>query len=192
MVDKEKIRPLYAELQGYLRQAPPVKIPHIDIIGDEAVWTQYNKAVDSLSKVSGEDYSRFLLEPILYNVGSPAIRLVTYRQKLGGLISRLHAEYFADELGPFGSASVSGVPHTVLSINQQQNQSVHLQMLLEIQSKIDENISEYPEGSKEKDFLQRFKSSLSSISNVTQLFSLFLKMAKEFGLSINDIAKFFS
>ncbi len=64
-------------------------------------------------------------------------------------------------------------------------------MLLEIQSKIDEKIHSYEDGSKEKSFLQKFKNSLSSISNATQLISQLLKLAKDFGLNIEDILKIF-
>ena len=139
-----------------------------------------------LSIISGKDYGRFLIEP-KSDRNVPYIYLITYRQKLGGLISALHAEYFGNELAPF-----SGVPSTIITQSQQQNQSVHIQMLLEIQSKIDEKIPHYPEGSKERSFLQKLKRSLSSISNITQLLSQLLKMAKEFGLRIDDILKFFN
>ena len=60
---KNKIRPLYSELQGYLSQAPTTSTPH-DSFGDKSLWLQYNEAVDLLSSESGKDYSRFKIEPI--------------------------------------------------------------------------------------------------------------------------------
>ncbi|MBI2472734.1 MAG: hypothetical protein HYV59_16080 [Planctomycetes bacterium] len=180
-MNKEELRPLYSELQGYLAQAPNSD----KAICDESIWKQYNDSVKLISKISREDFNRFLILNIEENVAGKFIRPILYRQKLGGLISFLHGKYFNDEPTPFSAG-----PSTIIS--QQQNQSVHVQMLLEIQSKIDERIHSLPEGSKEKSFLQKFKNKLSSISNVTQFISQLIKMAKEFGLNIDDISKIFN
>jgi hypothetical protein len=110
---------------------------------------------------------------------------ITYRQKLGGLISHLHGKYFADERAPF-----SGGPSTIITQSQQQSQFI--QMVLDMQSKIDEQMPHFSEGSKEKGFLQKLKSSLSSISDVTQLLNQLFKLAKEFGLNIDSVSKIFS
>ena len=60
-MDKEKIRPIYSELQGYLSQTPlPDKS---DIIHDASVWKQYNESIDELNEVTTKDYSRFRIEP---------------------------------------------------------------------------------------------------------------------------------
>jgi hypothetical protein len=76
------------------------------------------------------------------------IAVSTYRQKLGGLISWLHGKYFTDEPPPF-----SGMPSTV--IIQVQQQSVSVQMLLDIQTKIDEALTK-AKGEKEQGFLKKF------------------------------------
>ncbi len=112
------------------------------------------------------------------------INIVAYKQKLGGLISGLHGEYFADEPNP-----LDGVPSTVITQTQQQNQSI---MLLEIQSIIYEKLPNYPDGSKEKGFLGKLKSSLSSISNITQFLKQLFKLAKDSGLNADDLHKIFS
>jgi len=108
--------------------------------------------------------------------------VLTYRNKLGGLIARLHGEYFSDEPAPF-----SGMPNTVINQTQQQSQNFQVQMLLEMQSKIDEKIPELKEGTKEKSFLDKIKSSLPSIKNTTELVSLVLKTGKDFGLTVEQI-----
>ena len=97
------------------------------------------------------------------------------------------AKYFSDEPFPLG-----GSPDTIITLSQQQAQSFYVQMLLDIQSKIDDSLNNYEEGSKEKGFLKKVKDSLSSISNVTQLLTLILSTAKEFGLTVSDISKFFT
>ena len=179
---KEKIRPLYSELQGYLSQAPTARSPG-DYSNDESLWLQYNQSVDLLSAISEQDYSRFRIAPVRDKY-EDFVRINTYRKKLGGLISSLHGEYFADEPSP-----LSGSPSTIISQTQQQSQSI--QMLLDIQSKIDENLSKYTDGSPERGFLEKFKSSLGSVSSVTDLFKLCFKLAKDFGISIATLLKIF-
>jgi hypothetical protein len=181
---KEGLRPLYEELKGYLSQAPKSTDP-FDSMYDASIWNQYNETVKLISKITGEDYERFCIVPIT-DEPLTCVRIDTYRQKLNGLISRLKAEYSLDKPQPVK------VPNTVITLTQQQNQSIHIQIVLEIQSKIDEHISHYQEGSKERNFLNKLKESLSSVSNISQLISHILKIAKDMGLDIADIARFFN
>ena len=92
---KQKIRPIYSELQGYLSQAPNADKPEATI-GDKSLWEQYNRTVGEFSQISGKDYRNFLIEPIQGSY-KQFIRINTYRQKLGGIISRIHGEFFSDE-----------------------------------------------------------------------------------------------
>lgn len=178
---KDKVRPFYSEFQGYLSQAPKSDPKSIGVIFDEAIWNQYNLAVRLLSNVTKEGgYSRFKIEPIIDTMAGDSIYLDNYKQKLGGLISRLYAEYFSDEPAPF-----SGMPNTIITQTQQQN--VSIQMILDIQSKIDEALSKSKKGSKEEKFLNKLKKILSSIRNVNELIREFMKLAKEFGLGPKDI-----
>lgn len=181
MSNKEMIRPLYAELRGYLFQAPEVKATY-ESISDKAVWNQFNNVVRMLGEITKKDYSRFIIEPERSSRVGDFVHIILYRQKLGGLLFSLHAEYFNDEVGPLDMG-----PATVISQNQQQQQTVNIQMILDMQSKIDENIDQYEEGSKEKGFLKKVKGSLSSVTNVIQLLSLLLKTAKDFGVSIQEM-----
>ncbi|MGB8225681.1 MAG: hypothetical protein WCE45_02260 [Sedimentisphaerales bacterium] len=183
MATKEQIRPLYSELQGYLAQVKTFS-EKITYFNDAQIWEQYNKVVEELNKISGLDYSRFRINLI---ANSHSTDRSTYQTKLGGLIARLHGEYFSDEPAPF-----AGMPTTIINQQQNQNQSLQVQMLLEIQSKIDEKIHETKDGSKEKTFLEKLKQTLPSIQSVTQLLIMLLKLAKEAGLDINDIKNIFS
>ena len=188
-MEKEKERELkaiYSELRGYLAQAPGIKDEY-DIY-EESVWIQYNEAVNLLNKISGKDYSRFCIKPEQSPMStSLSINVVAYRNKLGGLISRLHGEYFTEEPNP-----LDGVPSTVIAQNQQQGQSVHIQMLFEMQDIIDKKIPNYPEGSEERNFLQKLKDSLRYISSVKEIFQTIFKMAKASGLDPDALYKIFS
>lgn len=179
---KDKIRPLYSEFQGYLSQTPKLRDAR-DIV-DDSDWMRYNEVVKELNQIAGENYNKFLIKPEILN-DHTIVLVSTYRQTLGGLISRLHAEYFSDEPAPF-----SGMPSTIITQTQQQSQSI--QMYLDIQSKIDEAIPNFEDGSKEKGFLEKFKSSLNTASNVNDLFKLCFKLATELGVSIATLLKIFS
>jgi len=186
MAEKEKIRPIYSELQGYLSQAPNNEQYYT--LYSPKVWGLVNQGIDELISVSGEDYDRFkIVSKTGRQEGQECVELDTYRTSLGGLISRLHGKYFSDEPAPF-----SGMPSTVISQTQQQNQSVHVQMLLEVQSKIDQKLAESAEGTKERTFLQKVKNSLSSIKDVAGLITHLMNMAKECGLSVDDLKNLFS
>jgi len=187
---KEKIRPIYSELQGYLSQAPKLE-SLLDRSSDSVLWTQVNNAINELNSVSGKNYDNFKINPEFMNqsgmVSHQYVKISAYRSKLGGLIARLHAEYFADEIVPF-----SGMPSTVITQQQTQSQVTYVQILLDIQSKIDEKLRGYKEGSNEKNFLEKVKDSLSKVGNIVELLALILRTGKEFGLTIEQVLKLFS
>lgn len=185
---KEKIRPLYTELQGYLAQAPEAK-DSITNIFDASIWGHYNVAVDEAIKLTSDaTYERFKIqESDLRGDQRSMIRVSLYRQKLVGLIGRLYGTYFSDE-----SAPGTGIPGMVIQQSQQQIQSIDIKLLLNIQSKIDDQLPNFPEGSKEKTFLQKLKGSLSNIKDATQFLSLLVTTAKSLGLSLDDLHKIFS
>lgn len=179
---KEEIKPIYSELRGYLSQAPALKDLHWTC--ESSLWDQYNQVIDELNNVSGKDYNRFKIKPRTTG-GNRGVGILSYRNKLGGLIARLHSEYFSDEPEPF---SLSNIPSTVISQTQQQSQS---QILLEVQSKIDEKISKFGKDSKEGKFLEKIKNSLPSIRNISQLIILLLEVGNTVGLTVGQILNIF-
>lgn len=181
---KDKVRPIYSELQGYLSQAPIIKESY-DTTDDKSLWQQFNNTIDELNSITGKDYSKFRITPLREQ--SEYIRISEYRTKVSGLISRLHAEYFTGELAPF-----SGSPATIITQNQTQQQSMHLVMLLEVQSKIDEKLNKNEVEGEEKNFLQTLKSALSTVKDTTQLVQLILSTAKSFGITLDQLSKIFS
>ena len=187
MVDKEKVKPIYSELQGYLSQAPKESPERPNAVtGDKLVWTQYNLTIDELNNVSGENYDRFKIQPKPNVRGSIYMGIIAYRSKLGGLISRLHAEYFSDEQAP-----LSETPSTVISQTQKQSQSFQVQMLLEIQSKIDKKLQELGPEDKKRGFLEKVKGALTSVRNTAELIALILSTGQQFDLTIKELLELF-
>jgi len=185
MAMKEKLRPIYSELQGYLSQAPADGT----VLFEPSLWRQINQAVDELRSVTGNDYGRYKMTELEQAHGSSQqfMGSEAYRAKLAGLISRLHGQHFHDEPPPF-----AGMPSTIITQQQTQDQTTHVQILLDIESKIDEKLKAYPDESGERTFLEKVKASLSKVSNVTELPIVILKTAKEVGLSVEQLSKLFS
>lgn len=182
MADKEAIGPIYAELQGYLAQAPKASRTN-----EETVWLDVNGLLQELNKLTGKNYTKFHLYPITSEHDEPHLYLSTYRRKLGGLIARLHREYFLDESTPFAS-----MPSMVIQQNQHQNQSVEIQFLLEVNNLINEKLNKAPEGTTEKKFLEKIRGPLSKVKNVSQFVTLVIMTAKEMGISLEQLASLFS
>lgn len=181
MVGKEMIRPIYSELQGCLAQAPSAEKG--SIINNEEFWEHHNNIIEELNSKTGENYDKYQLAP-MRGYDSGFITVAIYRQKLGGLIARLHGEYFKDEQVPFAE-----MPSTV--INQNQSQSVQIEFILEVNNLLNDKLYAAKEGSKEKTFLERVRGSLSKVKSVSQLIPLIIKTANEMGLSINELGNLF-
>lgn len=188
---KNKIRPIYRELQAYLAQAP-LLTSNSDSTRDKILWSSFNNLIDELNKITGDNWSRFKVINIKHGQVNQRstpyeyISVFEYRTKVNGLVEHLYGKYFFDEQVPF-----SGMPNTVINQHQFQNQTTNVQILLDFQSKIDEKLNRYVDGSKEKTFLEKIKSSLSKAGNVVELFNLILKTGKDIGLTIEEVLKIF-
>jgi uncharacterized membrane protein len=182
---KDKIRPIYQELQGYLSQSPVSKTG-AKTIYDDSLWNQVNQTIDELNQVSGKNYNKFRIEPKKGMYDEDYVNSTTYGSKLGGLIDRLHAEYFYDEPNPF----VAG-PSTVISQAQTQEQSTQVVMLLEVQEKIFERLYDSQTGPKEKKFLEMLKDNLAGVKSAIELINLILATAQATGLDLGSLAGIF-
>ena len=185
MAKKEEIRPIYSELQGYLSQAPGGD--KIRTIYDDNLWNQVNQSIDELNRISGEEYSRFKMIPERrVDSGILILDVGTYRGNLGGLISRLHGQYFSDEVAPF-----SGMPSTIITQSQQQSQSIQVQMLLDFQSKIDAQLQKLEPGDKKRSFLEKVKGALASVKDYAGLIALCVTTAQKCGLTLEELLELF-
>lgn len=182
MADKETIRPIYSELQGCLAQAPSGEKG--SVINNEEFWEDHNLIIKELNGVTGKDYNKYTFAP-MKGYSSGFITVEIYRKKLGGLIARLHAEYFKDEPVPFAE-----MPSTI--IQQNQSQSVQIEFMLEVSNLINEKLHAAKEGSKERTFLERVRGSLSKVKSVSQLIPLIINTAKEMDISINGLCDLFN
>ena len=183
----KKVKPLYSELIGRLSQAPVVTKENYGKTYDSGLWEQLDSIVDQLNSFTGNDYDRFKLNPENDENWGPFIKISEYRSNLNALIMNLHAEYYNDEVTPFG-----GAPQTVISQSQNQQQSVSLTMIMEFQSLVDKQLYGNTElTEKERGFLEKVKSNLPSVKTAADLVSTVINIAKATGLDITDLAKVF-
>lgn len=183
-MDIDEIKSLYAEFMGYLSQAPTVN--DRPGIYEPQIWQQYNKSIEKLSEISGRDYHDFFIKVKTSQLGE-SIDTMVYRSKLGGLISKLHAEYFPTLPEPF-----SGKPSIVITQNQHQNQQLTMQLVFDIHEKINEKMPSLQEGSKEKTFLQKIKGTLTTTSGIVDLLGKIFSLAKECGVTTEELLKLFA
>lgn len=185
----DKIKPIYSELQGYLAQAPN---NDAGSIRNQDLDTQVNKAIEELQEISDNNYSRFKINKHTssqMNKSYTYIHIQDYRSKLGGLISRLHAEFFSDEPPPFNS-----MPQTVINQNQNQaqTQEMRVNIVQEMMDILVRNEAKFDYDSDEAKFIDKIKAKIKSVSNITDLVSTILKTGKEMGLTVAQILNIFS
>ena len=192
---KEKVRPIYNELKSFFSQIPPGN----GVTPDLSIKKFLDEIIGKLNNITGKDYSRFKIEATNMNpnrwagIGIVTISYPSVRIKVSSLLSCLHSEYFSDEAEPsFSTVPISTAPSMIITQQQSQNQSAYIQIILEVQSKIDEKLREYNDGSKEKTFLEKIKSSLSGARSILELIRLILNTAAGIGLTIEQVMKLFS
>lgn len=182
MDEKKAIRPVYSELQGYLNQAPSIGEQGNATSRDETLWTQLNNTIDELNRVAGADFYKFKITGIRHNQFGSFINISEYRTKLGGLITRLHGTYFSDEPAPF-----YGMPSTTINVSNQQEQSQHQTMVVELRSVIDKKLATLSEG-KEKTFLDNLKEGLGTVKDFASLMVLISTLGQKYGIGIEHLA----
>lgn len=187
-MDNKQIKIIWQELQGYLSQIPSPKDPY-ETMNSEPIGSQINSLIDELNVASNKNYDKF---KITIGPMDNYIELIAIRTKLGGLIDNLHADYFEFEPRPFSGKTVSNIPQTVISQNQTQNQSVDINLLIDITSKIVTQLNNPEISDKEKGFLEKVKDSLGTVKDAIGLLSLITNVGISFGITIEAIKKLFS
>lgn len=98
---------------------------------------------------------------------------------MSGLILKLYGQFFYEERNP-----LDGTPSTVINSSQSQSQKVDIQLLLDVGSKIENNLKSEKDPV-EKNFLQKMKDNLQTVSNYADLIKLTTKTAANVGLALD-------
>ena len=179
--EKEKeIKGIYEELKGV---AYAIK-EDVSWFDDNGFTDHANQIIRRIPEfcVEIQDIRPYLIDK-KYNNGRNTyiVNTTPTRAKLNSIIGRLKGLYNLDI-----SALNNG--NTIIQ-NQSQNQSQSLTILLDLQEKIINEIAKHKKGSNERNFLEKFKSSLSSIKNIIDILAITLKTGAEYGLDPSTIRK---
>lgn len=187
-LEEKNIKPLYEELKGIQEELPTVSANegHVQI-WDCNVWEGYFKVLDLLSLETGEDFSRFKLEPDREPDVGDSVNLLSLRQCVVKSIKYIGSKYLNQE---FNEVNNGGI-FINQSQTQKQEQEVYLSISLDLQEKVikalgDDNISD-----NEKGFLEKLKSNLGTYTSVVTLFSGILRLMNEFGITADFVARLF-
>jgi len=190
-MDMDEIRCLYKEFQGILAQTPQPEagISSAFLRMNQGTVESYHSAIAQLKKITGKSWDRFVL-PLKDEYGR-GLPLVDFRQRLGQLINRMHAEYFSEEPEPF-----SGVPDTVIhqttSVAQSQQVEIQIAMILQLDRFVGDKINDYEAGSKERSFLERLRAGINSAKSYLDFARLLVQTAKDCGIDVSTIASIFN
>ncbi len=121
------------------------------------------------------------------DVGRCYVSLTEFRFKLGGVISKLYAEFFSDERNP-----LDGSPTTLINNSQNQSQNIQIEIAIEISELISNKIDNLEKGSKERNFLEQVKEGLKQGKGAVDLVNLILTAASKFGLAIAEVTELFN
>ncbi len=191
MAIQGKIRPIYEELLGCLSEAPSGSDG--PVITNSGVWEPYHATIDELNRITRNDYKKYRV-----NIRSghdeggfwQQVDVCEYRSKISSLISRLHGQYFPTDTSPLSSS-----PGMIINQVQQQSQTIYVQIAMELAEQLGRKERDFKEGSKERGFIDRakgyLKSATTGVTSMAHLITALLKMAKECGLSIEDVQGIF-
>lgn len=177
--NRKKIRSVYEELKGIL-----------DSIANENSWFDdegfSQRANDAINRAKIicpdiENITSYMIKSEHSNNRGGIIYVIPAKANLSSLMGRIKGEYELEEL-------LIPTGHTFIQ-NQQQNQSQTLSVALELQEKIISAIPKHAENTKERGFLEKFKSVLPTIKNMTDILSLALKIGADLGLDPATIQK---
>lgn len=176
---KRQIRGAYEELRGVL----------ISLEGDRTWFddngfaAHINEIIDRVIKICPEieNINSYKIRGEILGQRGLTIDVIITRTKLNSLIGRLKGSYDLEVL-------VKEVGNTFIQ-NQSQNQSQSFSMALELQEKILSEIPKHKVGSKERNFLEKFKLVLPSIKTGIDILAGTLKIGSEMGLDSGTIHK---
>ncbi|MFT5036613.1 MAG: hypothetical protein ACI9VM_000175 [Candidatus Azotimanducaceae bacterium] len=172
---KEQVKPLYEELKG-IRSA----IPDASLFDDRGVSEKYHSLLDKLrAELPDLNTDEYKIR-VKQSQRGPTIDTPDYKTKVESLIGNIKGRFDFDST-EFNNG------HTFI-----QNQTVSVELVLNLQEKVIELRDKYKVGTPERSFLEKLKSSLSSIKDGADIIKIVLSEAKTAGLSVEKLISIFS
>jgi hypothetical protein len=173
----KEIAGIYEELKGVLASIQDAS----SWFDDEGFTAQVNGIIARVPGVCPEiqDIDSYVLRAgHIPNLGA-IVNTPQAKSKLSALVGRIKGTYSLD-------VSNSNSGHTFV---QNQTQSQSLSVVLDLQERILTELPKHAEGTKERGFLEKLKSALPTVKNMTDILSSALKIGTELGLDPATIHK---
>lgn len=179
-MDKQKqIFGVYEELK-----AISLSIPKGTWFDDDGFSNQANSVIARLKILCPEidNVESYKVSTKFIGQRGATIDTIPTKAKIDGLIGRIKGSYNFDQQ----ATSTNG--HTFIQ-QQSQSQEQHQTVILDLQERIITEIKNHEEGTKERSFLEKLKSSLPTLSNTLTIISTILSIADDTGISVNEVRK---
>ena len=159
------------------------------------IMTEFNRAEKEIkSFITHQPNNVNLLYTVYKDLNGPNslkpgqfVKVNNFKIQASGLISRIYGKYFADEKNP-----LDGSPSTIINTTQTQNQSIKVEIAVEMTELISQKILEHKEGSTERTFLEQIRDGLKTGKNIVELINLILSTGSQLGLTTAAILQLLS
>lgn len=179
----QKVKEIYFQLKSLLANVPKYK----DY--DKDLAKEYNNDIQELIEITNDkDYDKYILDKVM-TAGVMGGEYLAYPKdhfvnKCSRLISMLNTKYEFEE--------TNSNTQSAININQTQTTEVNFHMILDLQEKIINKISDENTTPKQKSFLEKVKKNLTSIKNYFQFAVMLINLGKESGLELDDLHELFN
>ena len=169
------------------------------LITDSGVWESFNNTLSTLFNMTQDShYESLKVHPtdhVLEHV-SPSSFASSVYQATSYLFETQKTSNLSDEYPPEKPKAIGGgITQTTISQQENsQNTSINIefnQTLTYITEVLVEAKSEYPEGTKERAFIDKVKSGLSTAKSTAEIIKLILGTGSELGIALDVLVKLF-
>ena len=169
------------------------------LITDSGVWENFNNTLTTLFDMTQDShYESLKVNPtdhVLEHVSAPSFASSVY-QATSYLFETQKTSALSDEYPPDRpKATNGGITQTTISSQENsQNTSINIefnQTLTYITEVLVEAKSEYPEGTKERAFIDKVKAGLATAKSTAEIIKLILATGSELGIALDVLVKLF-
>lgn len=169
------------------------------LITDSGIWENFNNTLSSLVGITQDQhYESLKVHPtdhVLEHVSAPSFASNVY-QATSYLFETQKTSKLSDEYPPERPKPTNGgiTQTTISSQENSQNTNINIefnQTLTYVTEMLVEAKSDYPEGTKERTFIDKVKAGLTTTKSTAEIIKLILATASELGIAVDALTKLF-
>lgn len=197
----DEIKKIYIQLKTLHESLIPSIGDKSATLADANIWNNFNTKLNQLCKLTQDDHFLSLAaNPTSVGGGRQFILTSNLARSVYQATSYLfETQNLADQLPPIkpenrgnGNITQTSISHQ----NQENFQNTHIniefnQTLTYVTEVLVEAKSDYPEDTKERTFIDKVKSGLSTTKNTAEIIRLILTTASELGIAVDILSKLF-